>query len=533
MMEHTIDVGLPQQAPAPNEDCPVFQLPNELLVHIVEALPAPVFHGRRFNGASYPAFALSHTCRLWRCIVMAYPRCWRWIPCTNSHWLAEGLRRSEGALLRVHFDLNYSWNSPAPDLTGLSEQASRIEAVIMGDRHGGPPPFEWETFSTTGVLLRFLRDNEFPAMRELILAQWKNRRHIIDLPPIFLDNTTPLLEHVFISDTNLRPGQAFLQSPLTHFEMARGSPGRSLNDIAEFFKSVPRLEVFIAHHRVWLSDARLLETTTHHPHSIPLPYLRQLRCEGAFEGGLAILNLLALSTRCSASIANWNPYEFRWNRKTDWSVALDILSAHLSAVPAAAMSHSASHIELMYRRLEGDTSPNEAALSMHYVPESSNAEIVSFRIRLYAKDEDDARSFYTSTLRTHLAPHLFGATHTLRVEFANPDYTNPADDLWSSLTEMSAIRALKLAGDAGTLLSKLDIPDHSLRETLPDLRLLTLSRFDFSSEPEVRGRIAALQRDGVALETLRFEECAGVPLEELALLRASAGLVVECENNEE
>ncbi|VDB88623.1 unnamed protein product [Peniophora sp. CBMAI 1063] len=403
-----------------NEDCPVLKLPNELLGHVVEELPAPVFHGSHFDEESYPAFALSHTCKLWREVVMSYPRCWRWIPCANSRWLTEGLRRSQGALLRLHIDVEYHVDSLKSNLALLAEHTSRVESVTVGDHPYGTRPLARKraTFRSSSIsaILTLLRYHDFATMRELIMYQWRFEPEVTTLPTLFLDKTPPFLTHIVVSCASLRPGRRpFLSSSLTHFEIVRGSLGTDVDDLIEILKAMPLLEVFIARERDRLTGTSLHRQTVQRTHSVPLRHLRQMTCDGPFEDGLIALGLLSLPLTCSINISNRPPH---WGKPfvrypTNWSTAFDALSDHLSTVPATAMSHPASRIDICQPQ-DGDTPSVEASLEILYVLETANPEPVSIQVTWYA--EKGSRDTTHPSFTSALAPHLFDAAHTLRVE---------------------------------------------------------------------------------------------------------------------
>ena len=86
-----------------NDRQAIFRLPNEILRCIALHLPECHSYGE-FNSESFPAFALSMTCRRWRNIPLSVPECWRAIPYNNERWMEICFERARNTHPNIDFD---------------------------------------------------------------------------------------------------------------------------------------------------------------------------------------------------------------------------------------------------------------------------------------------------------------------------------------------------------------------------------------------------------------------------------------------
>ncbi|KZV61876.1 hypothetical protein PENSPDRAFT_693008 [Peniophora sp. CONT] len=500
--------------PVTNGSAMVFRLPNELLGEIAKALPPPTFAGNQFNEVSYPAFSLSHTCKEWREVVMAYPDCWRYIPCTNSHWLEEGLRRSEGALLHLYIDVS---TIPAIHFTAnrLARHASRVCAIIMDDfTHSEPAHY---VGANRFVLMNFLM-LDFPALRHATLLRWYNPTSYSFIPPTIFAGKAPLaMQDLVISDAILFSLHPLVEGPLRHLEITSTHLWLKTDAIIQLFKAPCCLEVFIARQNPDLDympwNADLLQP----PRCIEVASLREITFVGFMHDALEAFKLLVLPVHCNIHIEDLEPPLHKLEDGYDWKRglhdSLDVLNSHLATVPADAMMHASSHVSLSYRHFEIDYKlATEIKLSIYYVPDRASSRITSFEIVFYMSDERMGKSFHIARFCELLAPHLFSNAHTLRLELSSVCHDLPTYELWEVLAAMPSVRTLTLAGRAGEMLFVHETHNLSLCEVHANLRTLTLSRLDFGNSLTAEKLVMALQaKEGRSwsLEALDLEDCIG------------------------
>ncbi|KZV61877.1 hypothetical protein PENSPDRAFT_658583 [Peniophora sp. CONT] len=465
-----------------NERCAVFQLPSELMNQIVRSLSPPTLTGSTFTERLHSAFALSHTCKWWRDIVLSDPQCWSYIPCTNAHWLDEGLRRSEGALLHLFIDVS-TLSSLHLTVNRLYQHVERVETLALGEMTVDPP--ELTVFAKGQIrTLMSLLSRPYPVLRQAWLLQWSDSEPHYSFPlpipkKIFGGRNTeapPMLTHLTVSDVGFTKALYLCKAPLTHFEIVRGKLWRCVDDTVTFFRNLPQLEVFVARDCRYLAAYGILTEETYPPRGVSMPSLRHFTCVGSLEVGLEVIKLLSLPPTCDVHVTDAEPRAYdnsTEDNTSDWETTLTSVHSHLETIRAIAMNEPTAGFSLGYRRLPGKHA-TEITLKLDYMPVPGSSKATSFEVGVYIANNMIRRLFDIIPSFVDLAPQLFANTRTLRLKLTNFKTGDKVPDLWQAAEQMPIIEKLVLAGGAAKVLCDhvKRNPSSSLGSAFPQLRTL-------------------------------------------------------------
>ncbi|KZV67854.1 hypothetical protein PENSPDRAFT_653681 [Peniophora sp. CONT] len=279
------------------------QLPNELLAeifgHTYDMLT--IERDGRVNGLPTCVF-LSHVCQRWRNVAIACQYLWAVLPCRSREWTMTCLARVPSVPVALRF--NISWGTSDARLSEPRHLTFHMIPRARSLRAWFDLDFYERARSDTREVLDNLETHAAPLLKELEIgliqhsdSSWEDSYVPTDVPDLFKGKTPPKLRHILLDGCAIHRTSSIFSSVLTNIQIENSYIWRNMDEMIEFFRSVPLLESFIfSYPRNPTKHNFSTESSQRHPlRCVPLPKLQHFAVDASFEATIRMFSYLAFS----------------------------------------------------------------------------------------------------------------------------------------------------------------------------------------------------------------------------------------------